>query len=126
MKKLICSMFCFLLAACGGGGASNEQPPAPSPVVVKSNKLIDNPVDENATFAQFKQHQVEIDLKALSLTGNNIFIKVYVDAEQTLYLGKLPSQEVFSIHVPNNVETIKYDIFSDFEHDTQLSGEVSL
>ena len=118
MKKLICSMFCFLLAACGGG-ASNEQPPAPSPVVVQSN-------DENATFAQFKQHQVEIFLKALSLTGKNFYIKVYVDAEQTLYLGKLPSQEVFSIHVPNNVETIKYDIFSDFEHDTQLSGEVSL
>lgn len=42
-------MFCFLLAACGGG-ASNEQPPAPSPVVVQSN-------DENATFAQFKQHK---------------------------------------------------------------------
>ena len=118
MKNLASSILCLMLIACGGG-ASNEQPPAPSPVVVQSN-------DENATFAQFKQHQVEIDLKALSLTGKNIYIKVYVDAEQTLYLGKLPSQEVFSIHVPNNVETIKYDIFSDFEHDTQLSGEVSL
>lgn len=125
MKNLASSILCLMLIACGGG-TSNEQPPAPTPVSVQSNKLSDNAVDENANFAQFKQHQVEIDLQTLALNGNNIYIKVYVDAEQTLYLGKVPAKQVFSIHVPNNVKTIKYDIFSDFSDDEQVTGEISL
>ncbi|WP_372766328.1 hypothetical protein [Pseudoalteromonas sp.] len=124
MKNQLYSLCCILLVACGG--TSNEQTAMPAPVSVKSNKLIDNPVSDNANFAQFKQHHVEIDLQSITLNGNNIYIKVYVNTEQTLFLGKVPAQRVFSIHVPNNIKTIKYDIFSDFSDDQQVTGEISL
>lgn len=125
MKHIACSLCSLMLIACGGGSSDTPES-IPTPVSVKSNKLIDNPVDENANFAQFQQHKVEINLQELTLNGNNIFIKVYVDAEQTLFLGKVPEQHVFSIHVPNKVKTIKYDIFSDFSDDEQVTGEISL
>ena len=121
MKYIVFSLCSLMLIACGGGSSDTPEP-IPTPVSVKSNKLI----DEDANFAQFQQHKVEINLQDLTLNGNNIFIKVYVDAEQTLFLGKVPEQHVFSIHVPNKIKTIKYDIFSDFSDDEQVTGEISL
>lgn len=141
----------LLLCACGGGGESSSSQPsstnnqAPqattssttndtastdesgaSSTQSSSSALSQHSAQDNAQFAQFRSHNLNIDITGLGFTAPEVFVKVYTLENQTLFLGKVANTSNFEFYLPNDVTRIKYDVFSVLKADPQITKEVEL
>lgn len=127
MNKLNLAICIALLSGCGGGESETSSSVDNAPVEKKvSSLLADNKLTDDSNFNQYKDFKVTIDVTNYEFTSDTVFLKVYTDSNRTLYLGKANPQSQFSIHVPNNVDQIYFDLFSDFQQDKQINGVIKL
>lgn len=137
MKNYHVFLFSFLLSGCGGGSADSpkaeqQQTPVTPPVttpaveVPKSTKLVDNSVPDSTEFNQFASALPQIPDKTALFKSKNLYLKVYTNNGNALYLGRYHAAIPIEFHVPNHIKSVKYDIFSTDPTDPQISGEIAL
>ena len=122
MKTRLLFSLCFILAGCG----SESSPSAPS--TLQSTRLSDNNAPPNARFEQYRISAFELDPGEFALTGERLFLKVYLSSGSVLYLGQIDKQKpiLLPLSLPNNEALVKFDLFSDFEGDKSISRERQL
>ena len=122
MKTRLLFSLCFILAGCG----SESSPPAPS--TLQSTRLSDNNAPPNARFEQYRISAFELDPGEFALTGERLFLKVYLSSGSVLYLGQIDKQKpiLLPLSLPNNEALVKFDLFSDLEGDKSISRERQL
>jgi len=138
MKRLlITSIFTIYLTACGGGGSEESSPTQVSQTTSTSKvstdttdsqslKLTDNKALDNAQFSQFKSQNMQIDISQLGFEAQTVYLKIYTLDNKTLFLGKVPNSPSFEFYLPNDVNKVKYDVFSILKNDPQITKEYEL
>ncbi|WP_299018007.1 hypothetical protein [uncultured Photobacterium sp.] len=113
-----------ILAGCGGGGGASSSDTGN----VSSTLLSENAVPSNARFKQYQNHLFELQPQELGMAGDTVFLKVYLSSGSVLFLGQIDKYSNFALplSVPVRDKVLKYDLFSDFDGDQTISGEVVL
>ncbi|MEJ2766361.1 hypothetical protein VV869_20610 [Photobacterium sp. MCCC 1A19761] len=127
MKITRLSLIGVLLVGCGGGGstAPDSGDVAES---VSSSLLADNTVPADARFQQYQLRTFKLDPREYGLVGEHLYLKVYLSSGSVLYLGTIDPQSVFTLplSLPNHVQTVRFDLFSDYEGEQGMTREVAI
>lgn len=126
MKASYSIPLCLMLLGCGGG--SGDATPDVAGSSQQSTLLNDNPVPENAEFKQYRISTFEINPDNFVFAGEKLFLKVYMPSGSVLFLGQISKQSSFflPLSLPNSEAKVKFDLFSDYEGDESVTGEVVL
>ena len=93
-----------------------------------SSLLTDNPLASAKDFNNFQNKTIAIDPSALPLSGNRLFLKLYRDNNDIIFLGEIDRFSLFSIEINIllDVESLNYEIFSNDNSDIAQFGMITL
>ncbi|SFD69606.1 hypothetical protein [Pseudoalteromonas denitrificans] len=122
-------IFVFILCGCGGsseGDKAQETVPTSITEPPNSTLLSENIASDNAQFSQFLDHKISINPQEYGFSSGSVYLKVYTQSQQVLFLGKVSSINSFQINLPNSIGKIYFDLFSPISTQSQFTGEIIL
>jgi len=121
--KVACIIFILPLYGCG----TEENTDTPLPPE-QSTRLIDSNISTEMSFANFKNKTFSIDPAILTFSGNRIFLKLYRQGGEILFLGQINRYRPFTISVQIRLDDTQfhYELFTNDDDDTTQSGIISL
>ncbi|WP_026377157.1 hypothetical protein [Aestuariibacter salexigens] len=138
MKIFSILLSALFIAGCGGGGDSSNETVSTqtsgsasvstgtSAPQQNSKKLGDNSAPSNAEFTQFSAFLATLSDQTGEFESQNIYLKLYTDGGNTLYLGRYKPALPIQTHIPNHLTRVYVDIFSNDPSDTTITRELSL
>ncbi|MBD1582139.1 hypothetical protein [Pseudoalteromonas sp. S16_S37] len=140
MKYYFVISCCFIVVGCGGSSQEqtnqvNTQPQnsvqqitqqTAQPTTPTSTLLIDNLADDKFQFSQFSDHTLVIDPQSYGFSADTVFVKVYTEDGNTLFLGKISGVLNLNLYLENIKSKVIIDMFSIVSGDPQITQEINL
>ena len=126
LYKIALIALLLFIHACAINEETNES--NASEVVNTSSLLADNPLISVTDFDNFKNKTISIDPSALPLSGSRLFLKLYQEGGNIVFLGEIDRFSLFSMEVSIllDVNSLNYEIFSNDVSDNTHFGMILL
>jgi len=93
---------------------------------VNTSKIDNSNKHSNVQFSRDISTYISILPEDYGFSSSEVYLKIYTSDKRVLFVGKLAKMKAFSLELPQVIDKVYFELFSENPAEKQFKGEIRL